>query len=649
MKFQLITLVFLLYVLTSCVKNTELENALEMAGSNRSELEKVLNHYRKNPADSLKLRAAEFLISNMIYHHTFENTKLKDYYAELIKLNNDTIKAANCKNKYDSLAIRYKIESKDLKIKYDIQSIKAEYLIKNIDQAIHHWYKNPWTQHLTFADFCEYVLPYRIGNENLEEWRENLATKYLKKLDWINNVEDSKNSTYWASRHLTDSLKSRGYHIYSYKKQSSINHPPTVLENIKLGPCDDYAQSTTFIMRACGIPVCIDFTPQWPNRSMGHTWNVLFDESGKEIPFMGGESAPGYPNRPGDVMAKVFRKTYSYQNESLFHIKRDEEVPDLFNTPFIKDVTCNYYNTVNVELELVDKTKKRFAYLAVFDNSNWIPVQWGEVKNNKTVNFKALGKNCMYLPILYIEGVCKPAGKPFFINSKSEIKIIKSIFNDKHNMKLTRKYPVKRSIYIPSRRVIGTTIEASNNDDFTDSICIGKIKRDPKFDWDTLNNSNKQRFRYWRLKGNKKSMCSFSEIQFIYRNKNVVDTSFVNSKISETFSNKAINTFDNDKLTYIELKQNSNEWIEIDFGKPVAVDYFWFLPRNDDNAIVAGDNYELMMWSDAGWKSLIKCIATSNQLVFKNVPSGGLYLLHNHTKGKEERIFTYENGKQVWW
>lgn len=32
-----------------------------------------------------------------------------------------------------------------------------------------------------------------------------------------------------------------------------------------------------------------------------------------------------------------------------------------------------------------------------------------------------------------------------------------------------------------------------------------------------------------------------------------------------------------------------------------------------------------------------------------NVPTNALLLLRNHTKGKEERIFTYENGEQVWW
>jgi len=36
-------------------------------------------------------------------------------------------------------------------------------------------------------------------------------------------------------------------------------------------------------------------------------------------------------------------------------------------------------------------------------------------------------------------------------------------------------------------------------------------------------------------------------------------------------------------------------------------------------------------------------------LQYDNVPENSLLLLRNHTKGREERIFTYENGKQVWW
>jgi hypothetical protein len=36
-------------------------------------------------------------------------------------------------------------------------------------------------------------------------------------------------------------------------------------------------------------------------------------------------------------------------------------------------------------------------------------------------------------------------------------------------------------------------------------------------------------------------------------------------------------------------------------------------------------------------------------LSYENAPINALFWLRNHTAGVEERIFTYENGEQVWW
>lgn len=44
-----------------------------------------------------------------------------------------------------------------------------------------------------------------------------------------------------------------------------------------------------------------------------------------------------------------------------------------------------------------------------------------------------------------------------------------------------------------------------------------------------------------------------------------------------------------------------------------------------------------------------KEISNDYFLNYDNVPSGALYWLKNHTRGIEERIFTIENGKQVFW
>ncbi|MDR2683639.1 MAG: hypothetical protein LBB64_07210, partial [Dysgonamonadaceae bacterium] len=57
-----------------------LEEALRFAGENRAELEKVLDHYRADPSDSLKYKAAVFLIENMPGHYSYKNAEWLDAY-----------------------------------------------------------------------------------------------------------------------------------------------------------------------------------------------------------------------------------------------------------------------------------------------------------------------------------------------------------------------------------------------------------------------------------------------------------------------------------------------------------------------------------------------------------------------------------------
>jgi hypothetical protein len=91
-------------------------------------------------------------------------------------------------------------------------------------------------------------------------------------------------------------------------------------------------------------------------------------------------------------------------------------------------------------------------------------------------------------------------------------------------------------------------------------------------------------------------------------------------------------------------------WVGVDLGKKERIDRIRFLPRNDDNNIHEGDLYELFYWENGQWNSLGQQTGTEKAvLVYEDCPSSALFLLHNHTRGKEERIFTYEDGTQVWW
>lgn len=86
----------------------------------------------------------------------------------------------------------------------------------------------------------------------------------------------------------------------------------------------------------------------------------------------------------------------------------------------------------------------------------------------------------------------------------------------------------------------------------------------------------------------------------------------------------------------------------MDFGKEVRVSKIRFLPRNDGNTIFEGNDYELFYYQyPEGWISLGMQTAEKEELVYPDVPAGGLYWLRNLTSGQEERIFIAKGNKIV--
>lgn len=68
----------------------------------------------------------------------------------------------------------------------------------------------------------------------------------------------------------------------------------------------------------------------------------------------------------------------------------------------------------------------------------------------------------------------------------------------------------------------------------------------------------------------------------------------------------------------------------------------------EKSLLTSEKEYELFYWKD-GWESLGKAVASERPLEFGNVPVGFLYWLVAADSRQEERIFTIENGVQVWW
>jgi len=342
---------FFIILVTSCGSYypESIEDVLRQAGDNRKELEKVLKHYGKSPADSLKLRAAEFLITNM-------QGKYSEYYdAPWSDVATVMLRWTSSSDKQLVLDA-YKLGNTVKRD--DVNYITAEYLINNIDLAFKVWEEMPWGKDIPFDVFCEEILPYRVSTEPLENWREKVIASYA---DFYKSfVEDSTITIVEACARLNDRLPrfrlDKDFPAMSYSQLMASTR----------GVCDHFVALAIFVMRAFGIPVTHDYTPRWPNDPLGHSWNSVRNNDGAHISFMGTEVNPGDPHQ-GSVRlkAKVYRQVFANQQILPPDLKN---IPSaLYNINNSIDVTSEYTGSADVKVPLLNShlNETGYAFLSV--------------------------------------------------------------------------------------------------------------------------------------------------------------------------------------------------------------------------------------------------------------------------------------------
>jgi len=649
-KSKVLILILTSYSLFSCNSRNYLEEALSIAGDNRAELERVLQHYKDDP---LKLKSAKFLIENMIAHYSYvEENGLTSYYDKIDSLYNVTVSLSNLEriHLYDSVSSIYNNDYTFTKVS-DLHVITANYLINNIDISFFLWQEGEWAKHVSFEDFCEYILPYKVlDGQTLDDWKE-YGNKICKgDIDTLHYCSLYKNLAFKSCERVNTLLRENLKPTINHKHQIIPLRRVSTSMKILQGICDDYAFIATAIMRAKGIPVTMDFTPQWPFRSLGHSWNVLLDNFGKNTVFMGCDQNPGLPHKVDHRMAKVFRKTYAINRELENINKLENYLPPKFNNMCVKDVTNEYMKTYDVKIAIKNKIKNKYAFLAVFDNQNWVPVHWGKIKGRK-VKFEMMGANIVYLPVVFnSDKKITPIAPPFILNSIGERTDI--IFNPKdlQTMILFRKYFVPEHVFWLLKRMVGGKIQASSHRDFRNAVTLHTIN-EPGFNTGKIFfKEDAGKYRYWRYLSPDSSHCNVAELYFYTKESlEPVYGDIIGTEWTCWNDSKKENVFDQNPLTIFDSKLPSGAWVGMDFKRPVAMEKLIYIPRSDGNSINPGNEYELVYWDDGKWISLGCKVADNNYLEYHNCPKEALYILHNHTEGVAERIFTYKNNEQIWW
>lgn len=417
---------FIIIACCSCRQTSErLEHALQAAGDNRAELRKVLDHYSLAPRDSLKREAAVFLIENMPGHYTLDGPYLRGLRHKVDSATNSFLleKVILMQPLRDPRILR------QLRPEPDVEHITAEYLIHNIDEAFRQWTTYPWLEELTFNDFLEYLLPYRIGNEPLDYWRDSLDPRQKEHLqEAIAYFDDRKHSVY-----------NMGQMIHGYALGMDDDSRRVAEIPYNASECVFSSQLQLLAYRSAGIPAVIDHVPAWADMNGFHEWTLVIDPKNNDI--LGGQLE--MKNAP-----KVFRRTYSANEIPM--PEANEYIPPFFTSPYNRDVTDKYLRTRDVTVSPASPSHSEnthHVYLAVFNGKNLRPVDWSRVKRGKA-HFRKMGPGIVYFP-LYFEGENpRYYSYPFILQANGNILPLHPDTTRLQTLKITRKYPLHIIRYI---------------------------------------------------------------------------------------------------------------------------------------------------------------------------------------------------------
>ena len=432
-RFLLFT-IFLLLAYTGLMAQSyppDVAENLIKASKNRYELEKVINYFR-NSKDSLKLKAAYFLIANMDIHYSndyfwADSTGKHIEFSEL-----DYPDFATAIDAFEQVKLQHgKVKPVAFTAK-DINTIKADFLIENIELAFEAWGNKPFNKK-SFDIFCEYVLPYRTSTEPLQPWRKQYKQRYLNSF----NLSSAINQKEYLLKYALDmkDVEFVGSYAFETRKEPLSRLGAQQLLLRKKGACEDLAAFKTYAMRSHGVPAAVAVIPYWATASAGHFFTVAYTDKLEKIALEPMKEDPILGQTFYREPSKILITTFSKQKETLASFTDIWQIPPgIMRVQNYKDVTSNYWPVQQIVCKLYT-TKAPIVYASVFNYMRWKPTWWGKVTNN-TVTFTEMPQGVAVLPMWYANGRLQPAGYPVIAYGGKQ-KELKPDLTNRHNISLS--------------------------------------------------------------------------------------------------------------------------------------------------------------------------------------------------------------------
>lgn len=691
---KLILILLLLLGTASCMELPEnVVMSLDLAGNNKRQLKKVLRHYQRHEEDSLKFKAACFLIENMRWHYSTAQITEFDPQLEVFRLKVDSIYYSMVKGKANAEFVTPQFSKdfnkagktlRDSITRYqflppkmneetvsDLKTLDYKFLCGHIDNAFRTWKNSPYARHLNFNDFCEYILPYRSvsGHPDCIPG-DSLYSIFGKYTD--NGIAASLQDYVQRYNHIVSAMR-------GLLRRPKIQESLGIYDLFFYGrhDCVDIATYGCNVLRSCGVPVMIEYNIAYKELAGRHFHCSVPDSAGGWQTFNSESGLPGYKSHNFNRTLNIYRQYFSAQQDAPFFLKRkDEYLPPLFTNPCIKDVTAHTRKMISITLPFPDTTQNRLAYLAIYQISEQglAPVTWGVIDTtHQNVTFDNAIRDVLYFPIYYENKELKSFSEPFFLATDSTsasgyrfVSLPIDSCKDKGTLILTRKYPRKPSMIKIAEELVGSRFIASDKPDLSNAKTLYTITKPPIPYLQEYKLNNRKAYRFYRFTApDEHPHAHVSMLEYVTEKSYGYQNSMPPTPLPIFYPGDTLHLKDNSHLIKIrnvatweqmnkktehdgnmQTAPSAYKTVNLRLQVPRVLTRIRFAPRNADNGITPGKRYELLYW-DRGWHSAGHQMAEHEYISFDDVPLRKLYRLHCLDGGKEELPFIVENGQQL--
>ena len=399
--------------------------------------------------------------------------------------------------------------------------INPNFLIDNIDWAFKVWKGQPWCKNVSFEDFCEYILPYRVGNEAIYPWREKIYRQFQPIIDALPNDSNKQKPEYIVTV-ILDSLLKRPYY-FTGEISSGIRVGPGIVET-RGGSCLDLSDMLVYVCRAIGVPCGIDYLPMRGDNNAPHYVNFVKGSDGKCYYFsIFNKMARVFPcSLLRDEYGKIYRLTHSLNREMLAQADcANGELHPAFQRPCMVDVTSTYAHDKSWNLRIPVNRLKPYSnlkagellYLCMSNRNSWMPVDFSRLKND-TIAFNACHGGVVYCIGKYDAKWKKltMVTDPFRVEKDTLLVTYYTPAKDVEDVTLLSKFGMVAEPFI--WRMVGGVFEGSNDAGFKTVDTLYEITEVPQRLTTQVQLSAEKKYRYVRYKGKDGSFCNVAEVGF---------------------------------------------------------------------------------------------------------------------------------------